>query len=229
MSEDIKKIVVFKDQLSKVDAENNHVIRFRITTDDLSRTSEWSPYYQMPGAQIQTVSGKATQASGIISFAWDDANGRPEYDIFISFGNTITFRSLTNNVATIITQNAHGLSQGDIINVEGTGAPTIDGTNLTILSTPAANSITYTKTAANVANAAATAGSGVYEAIDTSQGSLSAYSYHGSSPIHTYSVVKPANIDRVKFIVQVSSYENTLSSLIEIYPGLGTYTESFSV
>lgn len=153
MTEDIKKVVVFKDQLSKVDENNNHVIRFRIATDDLSRTSEWSPYYKLPGATIEQVSGKATQSGDIINFAWGDGNGRPQYDIFIA------------------------------------------------TSTSAGPTYTYTP-----------------------------YSYHGTTPIHSYSITKPTGVTRVKFIVQVSSYEQTLSYPIEIYPrDGGAYTEAFTV
>jgi hypothetical protein len=234
--EDIKKVFVFNDQLNKVNENNKHYLRFRITTDDLSKVSSWSPFYEVNGPTLTPVSGAAagivssdTLVSNSILFSWGDSNARPEYDIFVAFGRNITFRSLTNNVATIVTQSPHGFTVGDKINVEGTGAATIDGTNLTVASTPLDTSLTYAKTGTNVSNAAATAKAAVYEVVDESQGSLSAYTYHGTSPTHTYSIIKPTNINRVKFIVQTASYENGLSSTIEIYPKLGTYTESFSV
>jgi hypothetical protein len=148
--EDIKKAFIFKDQLNKVNSNNKHHLRFRIVTDDLSRVSSWSPFYEIDGSAITAVTGQVTSASSVITFAWDDANLRPEYDIFIA--------TSTNNGS-----------------------------------------------------------------------SYSSYTYHGSSSVHAYSITKPSGVNRVKFIVQVSSYENALSSTIEVYPGTGVYTESFSV
>lgn len=148
--EDIKKVFVFKDQLNKVNSNNKHHLRFRIVTDDLSRVSSWSPFYEISGYPIFAVTGQVTSASSVITFAWDDANLRPEYDIFIA--------TSTNNGS-----------------------------------------------------------------------SYSSYTYHGSSSVHAYSITKPSGVNRVKFIVQVASYDNTLSSTIEVYPGTGSYTESFSV
>jgi len=152
MAEDIKKIFIFKEELNKVDKNNNHHIRFRITTDDLSRTSAWSTFYELPATNLVSVTGTAVGLSTSIVFAWEDSNGRPEYDVFIA--------------------------------------------------TSTDNGSTYT-----------------------------AYEYHGTSPIHTYSIVKSAGVNRVKFIVQVASYEKELSSTIEIYPRLTprTYTESFAI
>jgi hypothetical protein len=152
MAEDIKKTYVFNDQLTKVDKNNNHHLRFRITTDDLSRVSSWTPFYELPATNITAVTGTAVGLSTSILFAWEDTNARPEYDIFIA--------TSTNNGST-----------------------------------------------------------------------YSAYEYHGTSPIHTYSIIKAAGVNRVKFIIQVASYEQTLSSAIEAYPRLTprTYTESFAI
>ena len=242
--EDIKKVFVFKEDLKKVNKNNKHHLRFRITTDDVSRVSSWSTFYEIDGAALSAVKGTATgivNASTLVAdsilFSWGDANQRPEYDIFIAEGRNIAFRSLTNNIATIITSFAHGFIVGDLVNIEGTGAATIDGTNLTVASTPNTTAFTYSKTAANVANAAATTGAGAYLVVDQTKGALSAYEYHGTSPTHTYSIVKTTEnrlgasqvINRVEFIIQAASYENVLSSTIEVYPKLGTYTASFSV
>jgi hypothetical protein len=150
--EDIKKVFVFKDQLNKVNEDNKHHLRFRIVTDDLSRVSSWSPYYEVDAPDIVAVLGTAVGLSTSIMFTWEDSNGRPEYDIFIA--------TSTNNGST------------------------------------------YTP-----------------------------YEYHGTSSTHTYSILKAAGVNRVKFIVQVASYEQKLSSTIEVYPRLNprTYTESFAI
>jgi hypothetical protein len=242
--EDIKKVFVFKEDLKKVNKNNKHHLRFRITTEDVSRVSSWSTFYEIDGAALAAVKGTATgivNASTLVAdsilFSWGDANQRPEYDIFIAEGRNIAFRSLTTNVATIITTQAHGFIQGDVVNVEGTGSGNVDGTNLTIANVINTTAFTYSKVAGNISNGAANVGAGVYLVSDQTNGALSAYEYHGTSPTHTYSIVKTTQnrlgasqvINRIKFIIQTASYENVLSSTIEVYPKLGTYTESFSV
>lgn len=237
MAEDIKKTFIFSDQLKKVNAGNKHHLRFRIATDDLSRTSAWSPFYELDGRTIEAVTGKCIDAGDVLNFTWGDANGRPEYDIFIAEGRTISLRSLTSNVATITTTAAHGFLVNDRVTVQGTGAATIDGTGLLVASVPTPTTFTYAKVATNVVSASATAGAGAYlekAAAETLEGysslaAMNMYRYHGTSPIHTYSIIQPANVNIVKFIVQVASYEQKLSSAIEIYPRTGTYTAYFTV
>jgi hypothetical protein len=148
--DDIKNVYIYPDQLKKVDSKNKHHLRFRIVTEDLSKTSSWSPIYKVAGPTITQVDGSLLSAGEVIIFAWGDQNGRPEYDIFIS--------------------------------------------------------------------------------TKTPSGSYSPYTYHGTTPIHTYSILKPADINKIKFIVQVASYDNSRSYDIEIYPrDSGAYTEEFSV
>ena len=237
MTEDIKKTFIFGDQLKKVNANNKHHLRFRIATDDLSRTSAWSPFYELDGRTIEAVAGKCIDAGDVLNFTWDDANGRPEYDIFIAEGRSISLRSLTSNVATITTSEAHGFLVNDRVTVQGTGATTIDGTGLLVASVPTPTTFTYAKAATNVGSASATAGAGAYlekRAAESLPGyntsaAMNMYRYHGTSPIHTYSIIQPANVNLVKFIVQVASYEQKLSSTIEVYPKTGSYTLYFSV
>jgi len=148
---DIKNVYVYPDQFRKVDSQNKHHLRFRIVTEDLSKTSAWSPIYKVSAATVVAVNGSLLSSGDVITFAWDDANARPEYDIFIS-------------------------------------------------------------------------------TRPTGGSSYSPYQYHGTTPIHTYSILKPAGIDRIKFIVQVASYDNSRSYNIEVYPrDNGAYTQVFSV
>jgi hypothetical protein len=148
---DIKNVYIYPDQLKKVDSKNKHHLRFRVVTEDLRKTSAWSPIYKVSGAAISNVTGSILSSGDVITFAWGDVNARPEYDIFIS--------------------------------------------------TSSNGGSTYT-----------------------------AYSYHGTTPIHTYSILKPAGVNRIKFIVQVASYDNSRSYDIEVYPrDSGAYTQVFSV
>ena len=70
---------------------------------------------------------------------------------------TTTFKSLTDNVATITTSVAHGFVAGDIVTVSGVDT-TFNG-EYEVLSAPTTTTFTYAKTATNVTNTAATGGS----------------------------------------------------------------------
>jgi hypothetical protein len=68
---------------------------------------------------------------------------------------TVSNKALTDNVATLTTSAAHGLLAGDVVAVTGVDS-TFNGT-FTILTVPTTTTLTYAKTATNVAS---TAGSG---------------------------------------------------------------------
>jgi hypothetical protein len=68
---------------------------------------------------------------------------------------TVSNKALTDNVATLTTSAAHGLLAGDVVVVTGVDS-TFNGT-FTILTVPTTTTLTYAKTATNVAS---TAGSG---------------------------------------------------------------------
>ena len=155
---DIKNVYVYPDQFRKVDSQNKHHLRFRIVTEDLSKTSAWSPVYKVSAATIKQVNGSLLNSGDVITFAWGDANARPEYDVFVKW----------------------------YIN-------------------------------------------GSWD---------SAYAYHGTTPIHTYStLVEKRTISsveytatKVKFLIQVASYSKERSYTIEVYPrDGGSYTTEFSL
>jgi hypothetical protein len=152
---------------------------------------------------------------------WDDEFNRPEYDVFVAFGKDITYRSLTSNVATIVTKNPHGFNVGDLVNVAGTGAVTIDGTDLTVASVPNTTSLTYSKVTADVGYAAASANASVFGSDTTTNRSLSNYVYHGTTAVHSYSFIAGPNVtslDRsAQVVVQVSGIQKELDSALEIF------------
>lgn len=222
MTEDIKKTFIFSDELPPAGPGNTYSLRYRIVSDDGLKTSAWSPMYTVDGQTYSAVEGTLT-TSGTSSFTavWDDEFSRPEYDVFVAFGKDITYRSLTNNVATIITKNPHGFEVGDLVNVAGTGAATVDGTNLTVVSVPTTTRLTYAKVAANVANAAATANASVFGSDDATDRTLSNYVYHGTPSVHSYSFIAGPNVtslDRsAQVIVQVAGINKELDPELEIF------------
>ncbi len=83
----IKNVVVLKQDLPAVNAENQYSVRYRIVTDDKNRYSEWSPTFLVAGNSITQVTAEASVAGKVISIVWSDPQPRAGYDIFIKFDN----------------------------------------------------------------------------------------------------------------------------------------------
>jgi hypothetical protein len=107
------------------------------------------------------------------------------YRWFNNSSAVVNNKSLTSNVATLTTAAAHGFTVGQTVVVAGVDA-TLNGT-YTILGTPSATSITYAKTATDIASTVVSpTGTAVrqrgYLAVSdfTSQGSTSVYNVPGN-------------------------------------------------
>ena len=121
-----------------------------------------------------------------------------------SLENTITFKQLTSNVATLTTGTAHGYAVGDIIFVSGVGAP-FDGTPTiagfkTITAVPSTTTFSYAAVGADVALTAVSPAGAV---IKGGNGYIeSATEYVESGFIQTgyirYGTLEPKNFKRIR-------------------------------
>lgn len=223
MAEDIKKIFLFSDELPPAGPGNTHSLRYRVVSDDGLQVSAWSPTYTVVGQTFSAVTGSLVAASTTtFQGTWDDEFNRPIYDVFVAFGLPVTYRSLTNNVCTVITSIPHGFKVGDMVNVAGTGSASINKTDAVITAVPNTVAIQYANTAANVANAAATAGATVYGS-DTGTLSQSNYVYHGSPSVHSYSFLAGPDVENALYytsaqiVVQVAGINKELDSTLQIF------------
>jgi hypothetical protein len=223
MAEDIKKSFIFADELPLAGPGNTHSLRYRIVSDDGLQISAWSPTYTVAGQTFSSLTGSLVAASTTtFQGTWDDEFNRPLYDVFVAFGIPVTYRSLTNNICTIITSTAHGFVVGDMVNVAGTGSTSINKTDAVITSVPNTIAIQYANTAANVANAAATAGASVHGS-DSGTLAQSNYVYHGSPSVHSYSflagpdVANSSYYTSAQLVVQVAGINKELDSTLQIF------------
>jgi hypothetical protein len=81
----IKKVRIPKNQLPPVGDDNEHLIRYRVISDDKNRVSHWSPIFIVPAQDTQQVSGQLIYTGGILIAVWGDELDRPSYDIFVKF------------------------------------------------------------------------------------------------------------------------------------------------
>lgn len=81
----IKKVIISKDDLPAVGPINNHIVRYRIVSEDKNRTSHWSPVYNLIGHAPVSVPGAIEVGSKSITIVWEDSeefDDREAYDIF---------------------------------------------------------------------------------------------------------------------------------------------------
>lgn len=83
----IKKVIIPKSSLPSVNDSNEHLVRFRIVSDDRNRYSQWSPIYLVSGTSIQEIDADSFVSGRIVTIAWSDAQSRGSYDIFVKFDN----------------------------------------------------------------------------------------------------------------------------------------------
>lgn len=223
MAEDIKKSFIFADELPPAGPGNTHSLRYRIVSEDGVQTSAWSPIYTVSGQTFSAVTGTLTAPSTTtFQGTWDDEFNRPLYDVFVAFGLPITFRSLTNNIVTIITSSAHGFKVGDLVNVANSGAAGVNKLDAVVTAVPNSIALQYANTAANVANAAASATATVYGS-DSGTLDQSNYIYHGSPSVHSYSFLAGPDVANSVFyssaqiVVQVAGLNKELDSSLQIF------------
>ena len=124
-NKNIKKSLLLKKDLPPVNDLNQHVLRYRIVSEDLNRASAWSPIYYVDAEPIETITatvtkiGVTTAPAGIISVTWTDSKLRPRYDIFVkintassysyhgtAIGNTYTFPNTATSKIRVVIQPA---------------------------------------------------------------------------------------------------------------------------
>jgi hypothetical protein len=100
----IKNVVVLKQDLPAINAENQYSVRYRIVSDDKNRYSQWSPTFLVQGNDVTEVDADASVSGRVISIVWSDPESRAGYDVFVKFDSDDYFyhgRSSTTNYSLI--------------------------------------------------------------------------------------------------------------------------------
>lgn len=180
----IKNAKLPSKNLPPVNKNNEYTYRYRITSEDRNRISEWSPIKTIAAPDViyfdSTLGGNVVISGNAITATWSDENNRPNYDVFTRFYFFVSKASLTDNVATVHTTINHNLVKDDIVLIEGVssvfnGVHTVTGVT--------SDTISFAKTNINISE---------YNVSPNGRVGLN-YPYHGTTPIHTYSFVKKPN------------------------------------
>lgn len=210
----IKKAIVPFATLPPVsifkDGTIGHYVRYRITSEDRNKTSHWSPVYMVRIPEFSYLGEvKVAVTSDTITATWGDEYNRPRYDIYVKWGNRLQSANVSGTVATIVTHADHGFSDGDTVEIVGTGQTFLDNKIFTITTIP----LEPKKFNINIEIGV---GSGNYPFSSVAE-AKTLYLYHGTSPIHTYSLLRLANFDIIHVDIQVESIEKVYSESLLIY------------
>jgi hypothetical protein len=202
----IKKTIIPKSGFPSLSPKGEYVLRYRIISEDKNRTSHWSPIYKFDVSNlINDVSGNLLVNENLITIAWGTTALKPSYDIFVKFNFDIEHRSLTNNIATIVTKESSNIAVGDTIIVSGIDS-TFNGTHTVLEVLPLSRVIKYKKIATNVSYGGANG--------NVTRGFL----YQGTSALQTHSLLAPAGAQSVESRIQLDGIEKTTSSdVLKIY------------
>jgi hypothetical protein len=185
----IKNAKLPSKNLPPVNKDNEYAYRYRITSEDRNRTSEWSPIKTIAAPEVTLVDGDVVVSGNSITATWSDENNRPNYDVFVKFYFLVSKASLTSNVATIHTTIDHNLVIGDTVVVSGVSS-VFNGSHAVTAVTD--DTVSFNKTNTNVAQ---------FNVSPNGQVGLD-YFYHGTTPIHTYSFIKKTG-SRLAVAIQV--------------------------
>jgi hypothetical protein len=197
--QDLPALSVFSD------GSIGHYVRYRIISEDRNRYSHWSPVY-LVGVEPFTLLGevKVSYTTDTITAVWGDALDRPRYDVFVRWGNGVDRVSSTGTTRTVRTHTDHGFSQGDRITISGT---TVNYNGTWTITSTTHNTITFTGSNPQTENNTVVDG----EAIQ------SAYYYHGTPTVHTYSFLRLPGFDRLHVDVQVESINKVYNTDLLVY------------
>jgi hypothetical protein len=202
----VKKVTIEKKDSPPLSPKGEYLIRYRVISEDKNRTSHWSPIYKLDVSNLITaVAGNVLVNQSLITIAWEKSSLKTSYDIFVRFNFDVEHKSLTDNVASIVTKNLTNIAEGDTITVSGIDS-TFDGVHEVIEVLPLTKTIKYRKVATNVSyggcNGSVTLGF-LYQ--DT------------SSSAQTYSLLAVSGADSVEGLVQLEGIEKAPSDILKIY------------
>lgn len=105
----IKKVIIPKNSLPNVTADNTYLVRYRIVSEDRNRVSGWSPVFKLAGRPANPLNPDNviySRNDRVISLTWLDNDARPRYDIFVKIdgGQYQYHGTATATSYTIITQ-----------------------------------------------------------------------------------------------------------------------------
>jgi hypothetical protein len=81
-----KKVTIPRSRLTPVDGENKFLVRFRITSDDRNRLSEWSQIFIIDAQNAQSLyfpEVSSAAAGNIVSIIWQNLPGDTRLDLFL--------------------------------------------------------------------------------------------------------------------------------------------------
>ena len=208
-----KQVKITGTNLPPVNTGNQRILRYRIVGEDGTPLSDWSTKVVVSGAAVTQVSNTLSN-TGTQTFlaTWGDENARPGYDVFVSYGIAVTSWSRTGSNVTLNLATQPSFTVGDKIDVLVNASSHISVTNVPVTNVTS-TSVSYDCSVAGT-NSGSQPGTVYYS--DTYYGVKDInYSYHGTTPTHTYSFLAYP-YSSAKVLIQIEGNNKVIDTYTNI-------------
>jgi hypothetical protein len=250
----VKKVTVTKKELPPLTPNGEYLLRYRIISEDKNRTSHWSPIYTLDlrrvikgpdetDPDLTFAASNVSTTTNLISkqhtflrgqaVVFSSGGGTAPNTQFglLTEGGTYYVNPASSESFSLWVSEASALGETGLVGhidflSTGTGTAFTLTSNTKNLIRDVTPSVTVTPTTI-IIDWETTNDASLYDifiSLKTS-GTWGAYTYHGSSPTHSYSFLKPtgAGITDMRIAIQLAGIEKTKNDILEIC------TEEFAV
>jgi hypothetical protein len=250
----VKKVTITKKELPPLTPNGEYLLRYRIISEDKNRTSHWSPIYTLDlrrvikgpnetDPDLTFAASNVSTTTNLISkqhtflrgqaVVFSSGGGTAPNTQFglLTEGGTYYVNPASSESFSLWVSEASALGETGLVGhidflSTGTGTAFTLTSNTKNLIRDVTPSVTVTPTTI-IIDWETTNDASLYDifiSLKTS-GTWGAYTYHGSSPTHSYSFLKPtgAGITDMRIAIQLAGIEKTKNDILEIC------TEEFAV
>jgi hypothetical protein len=243
----VKKVTIAKKDLPPLTPNGEYLIRYRIISEDKNRTSHWSPIYTLDSrrvikgpdetepdltfaaADISTTSNLISKEHNFLlgqMVTFSAGGGTAPNTNFgpLSPGVAYYVRPASSESFSLHISEAYALGEigfGGGIDFLSTGTGSAftltSNTKNLIRNVTSDTTVTPTTIVINWENINDASLYDIFTSVKTS-GTWGSYSYQGSSPIHSYSFLKPtgAGITDMRIAIQLAGIEKTKNDILTI-------------
>ena len=243
----VKKVTILKKELSALTPNGEYLLRYRIISEDKNRTSHWSPIYTLDlrrvvkgpdetdpdltfaASDVSTTTNLINKQHNFLQgqavvFSADGGTAPNTQFGLLTEGGTYYVKPASSESFSLWVSEASALGQTGLVGYidflsSGTGSAFTLTSNTKNLIRAVTSSVTVTPTTIIVdwgtVNDALSYD--IFISLKTS-GTWGSYVYHGSSPTHSYSFLKPteAGITDMRIAIQLAGIEKTKNDILTI-------------
>jgi hypothetical protein len=243
----VKKVTITKKELPPLTPNGEYLLRYRIISEDKNRTSHWSPIYTLDlrrvikgpdetdpdltfaASNVSTTTNLISKQHTFIrgqAVVFSSGGGTAPNTQFglLTEGGTYYVNPASSESFSLWVSEASALGETGLVGhidflSTGTGTAFTLTSNTKNLIRDVTTSVTVTPTTITI-DWETTNDASLYDIFISlrTSGTWGSYAYHGSSPTHSYSFLKPAGagITDMRIAIQLAGIEKTKNDILEI-------------